>query len=79
MMLLECTIETCAREAAEPVSITSSGNYNEMLCSGCAERWRDSPDARLAEQLVGMGLHGGALSQYQNWKAVQAARVGSRP
>jgi hypothetical protein len=76
MMLLECTIETCTREAAEPVSITSSGNYNELLCSRCAACWCDSPDYKLAEQLVGMGLHGGALSQYQHWKAVQAARIG---
>jgi L-lactate utilization protein LutB len=75
-MLLECTIETCALEAAVPVSITNSGNYNEMLCLRCGACWRASPDFKLAEQLVGMGLHGGALSQYQNWKAVQSARIG---
>lgn len=74
---MRCTIETCAGEAVEPVAITSSGNYNELLCGSCAVAWRSSPDFKLAAQLLALGRTGAALSQYQHWKAVQAARLGS--
>lgn len=68
---MKCAIGMCAGEAHEPVAITSSGNYNELLCATCAAAWRSSPDFKLAEQLVALGKNGEALSQYMNWKSTR--------
>lgn len=63
------TLCACCKRAPGRVPWSLTENVHDLLCWGCATRWKSSAEAGLHAQLLRLGQDGMALSQFQNWKA----------
>lgn len=70
------TCTCCGDEMDLPGGLVATApKVSRVLCDGCGERWESSPSAGLHRQLVGRKEWTGAVSQYENWAAVEAGRA----